>query len=50
MPRFGDQPVTDVWDFENEWAEGLCGCCANRGQCMLFSFKALDYSHELSLA
>lgn len=32
----GDQPVTDVWDFENEWTEGLCGCATNRGQCKIF--------------
>lgn len=33
--RIGDQPTTDVWDFENEWSEGLCGCCTNRGQCKI---------------
>ncbi|RNA10100.1 cornifelin -like protein [Brachionus plicatilis] len=29
----GEQPTRDVWDFENEWTEGLCGCCHNTNEC-----------------
>jgi hypothetical protein len=29
-----DQPdVMEVWDFENEWSQGLCSFCSNCGAC-----------------
>lgn len=45
----GDQPVTDVWDFENEWSEGLCGCATNRGQCIVLFNCDLKFTIHSSL-
>jgi hypothetical protein len=28
------QPTGNVWAFENEWNNGICGCCGDLGTCM----------------
>ncbi|CAF4760059.1 unnamed protein product, partial [Rotaria sp. Silwood1] len=31
MVTIRTQPTGNVWTFENEWSNGICGCCSDLG-------------------
>ncbi|CAF0817575.1 unnamed protein product [Rotaria sp. Silwood1] len=33
MVTIRTQPTGNVWTFENEWSNGICGCCSDLGTC-----------------